>query len=133
QGVARRGVTGDSVSGDSRDGRTALQAHGGWEVLALSAVIGCWLEPAPRDGPQEVRGGLPRRAVRLAPDAPQACTGAAGTARRPRAGWRRLSVGSGTQGPRIADWPRVRVLESCDGFPGPDVWLLGQGSDRASG
>ena len=30
----------------------------------------------------------------------------------------------GTKGPRIYDWVRLRVIESYDDLPGPEVWLL---------
>ncbi len=75
-------------------------------------------------------GGRPRRAVRLARGAPKARTVAEVIARLPRAQWKRLSVGTGTKGPRIYDWARVRVIESRDGFPGPEVWLLARRSVR---
>ncbi len=75
-------------------------------------------------------GGRPRRAVRLAPGAPKARTVAEVIARLPRAQWKRLSVGAGTKGPRIYAWARVRVIESRDGFPGPEVWLLARRSVR---
>jgi hypothetical protein len=42
----------------------------------------------------------------------------------PKGQWKRLSVGTGAKGPRISDWARVRVIESRDGFPGPQVWSL---------
>ena len=73
-------------------------------------------------------GGRPRRAVRLAKDAPKAQTVAAVIAALPKGRWKRLSVGTGTKGPRIYDWARVRVIESRDGFPGPEVWLLARRS-----
>jgi SRSO17 transposase len=123
-GVPMRWVTGDSVYGDSPDLRAAIQAAGRWYVLALTGVIRCWLEPPPLEGPQAQTGGRPRRAVRLAKDAPKAQTVAAVIAALPKGQWRRLSVGTGTKGPRIYDWARVRVIESRDGFPGPQVWLL---------
>ncbi len=39
-------------------------------------------------------------------------------------------MGAGTKGPRIYAWARVRVIESRDGFPGPEVWLLARRSVR---
>ena len=130
QGTPMRWVTGDSVYGDSPELRAAIEAHGYWYVLALTSVIRCWLEPPPLQGPQEVTGGRPRRAVRLAGGAPKARTVAEVIARLPRAQWKRLSVGAGTKGPRIYAWARVRVIESRDGFPGPEVWLLARRSVR---
>ncbi|HEY7092515.1 MAG TPA: IS701 family transposase [Ktedonobacterales bacterium] len=123
-GVPMRWVTGDSVYGDSPDLRAAIEASGHWYVLALTGVIRCWLEPPPLEGPQAQTGGRPRRGVRLAKDAPKAKTVAEVIAAVPKRQWKRLSVGTGTKGPRIYDWARVRVIESRDGFPGPQVWLL---------
>lgn len=97
-------------------------------MLALTSVIRCWRSPPPLELPQEETGGRPRRAVRLAKGAPQARTGAEVIARLPREQWKRLRVGTGAQGPRIYAWARVRVIESRDGFPGPDVWLLARRS-----
>lgn len=96
--------------------------------LKPTAAGMCWLNPPPLEQPQEQTGGRPRRAVRLAPHAPKARTVAEVIARLPREQWKRLSVGTGTKGPRIYDWARVRVIESRDGFPGPEVWLLARRS-----
>jgi SRSO17 transposase len=104
-GVPMRWVTGDSVYGDAPDLRAAIHAAGGWYVLALTGVIRCWLEPPPLEGPQ-------------------AQTVAEVIAALPKGQWKRLSVGTGTQGPRIDDWARVHVIESRDGFAGPEVWVL---------
>jgi hypothetical protein len=62
--------------------------------------------------------------VRLATSAPKAQTVAEVIAALPTAQWKRLRVGIGATGPRIYAWARVRVIESRDGFPGPEVWLL---------
>jgi SRSO17 transposase len=123
-----RWVTGDSVDGDSPALRAAIEAHGCWYVLALTSVVRCWLNPPPLEVPEEQTGGRPRRTVRLAPSAPKARTVADVIARLPREQWKRLSVGTGTKGPRIYDWARVRVIESRDGLPGPQVWLLARRS-----
>ena len=128
-GMPMRWVTGDSVYGDSPELRAAIQAHGCWYVLALT-----WCDP--------LLGGAtsPRRAASgdgWTPAAGRAAGRAAGEKRAqgpdggggdcaacPSAQWKRLSVGTGTKGPRIYAWARVRVIESRDGFPGPEVWLL---------
>jgi SRSO17 transposase len=121
-------VTGESVYGDSPTLRAAIEGHGCRYVLALTSVVRCWLNPPPLELPEEQTGGRPRRAVRLAPQAPKARTVAEVIARLPRKQWKRLSVGTGTKGPRIYDWARVRVIESRDGMPGPEVWLLARRS-----
>lgn len=130
QGVPMRWVTGDSVYGDSPALRAAIEGSGRWYVLALTGVIRCWGEPPALDAPQQETGGRPRRAVRLAKGAPKAQTVAEVIARLPKSQWKRLSIGTGTKGPRIYDWARVRVIESRDGFPGPEVWLLARRSVR---
>ncbi len=73
-------------------------------------------------------GGRPRRAVRLAPGAPKAERVADVIAGLPRQRWRRLSVGAGAKGARIYDWACLRVIESRDDLPGPEVWLLARRS-----
>jgi SRSO17 transposase len=128
QGIPIRWVTGDSVYGDSPGLRAAIQAHGCWYVLALTGVVRCWLEPPPLEGPQAETGGRPRRAVRLAKSAPKAQMVAEVIAALPKSQWKRLSIGTGTKGPRVYDWARVRVIESRDGMPGPEVWLLARRS-----
>ena len=127
-GVPMRWVTGDSVYGDAPRLRERIQGHGCWYVLAVTSLVRCWLNPPPLELPQEQTGGRPRRAVRLAPHAPKSRTVAEVIARLPREQWKRLSAGTGTKGPRIYDWARVRVIESRDGFPGPEVWLLARRS-----
>jgi SRSO17 transposase len=127
-GVQMRWVTGDSVYGDAPRLRESIQGQGCWYVLAVTSLVRCWLNPPPLELPQEQTGGRPRRAVRLAPHAPKARTVAEVIARLPREQWKRLSAGTGTKGPRIYDWARVRVIESRDGMPGPEVWLLARRS-----
>jgi SRSO17 transposase len=99
-----------------------------WVCPGRYSLVRCWLNPPPLEQPQEQTGGRPQRAVRLAPHAPKARTVAEVLARLPREQWKRLSAGIGTKGPRIDDWARVRVIESRDGFSGPEVWLLARRS-----
>ena len=113
-------VTGDSVYGDAPCLRASIQAHGCRYVLAGVLLA----EPTPLELPQEQTGGRPRRAVRLAPHAPKARAVAEVIAHLPHEQWKRLSVGTGTKGPRIYDWTRLHLIESRDGFLGPEVWLL---------
>lgn len=77
-GVPMRWVTGDSVYGDSPDLRAAIQAAG-WSSLRSK-------------GPS----GRPRRAVRLAKDAPKAKTVAEVIAALPKGQWKR-SICTGTR------------------------------------
>jgi SRSO17 transposase len=42
--------------------------------------------------------------------------------------WQRLSVTEGSKGPRTYDWAYQRVIESRDGLPGEEVWLVARRS-----
>ena len=123
-GVPMRWVTGDSVYGESTPLRQAMERAGKWYVLAVTSVTRVWQERPALLAPAEWTGGRPRRKVRLAPGAPKAETVAAVVAQLPRQRWRRLSVGLGAKGARIYDWACLRVIESRDDLPGPEVWLL---------
>jgi SRSO17 transposase len=123
-GVPMRWVTGDSVYGESTPLRQAIERAGKWYVLAVTSVTRVWRERPALLAPAEQTGGRPRRKVRLAPGAPRAQTVAGVVADLSRQRWRRLSVGAGAKGARIYDWACLRVIESRDDLPGPEVWLL---------
>ena len=123
-GVPMRWVTGDSVYGESTPLRMAIERAGKWYVLAVTSVTRVWQERPALLPPAERTGGRPRRNVRLAPGAPKPQTVAQVVAQLPRQRWRRLSVGLGAKGARVYDWTRLRVIESRDDLPGPEIWLL---------
>jgi SRSO17 transposase len=127
-GVPMRWVTGDCIYGESTPLRQAIERAGKWYVLAVRSVTRVWVERPAVLAPTEVTGGRPRRAVRLAPGAPKAERVAQVIARLPQQRWRRLSVGAGAKGARIYDWVGLRVIESRDDLPGPEVWLLARQS-----
>jgi SRSO17 transposase len=128
RGVPMQWVTGDSVYGCSPQLRQLIEQAGKWYVLAVTSVIQVWIERPEVLQPEEQTGGRPRRNVRLAPGAAKARTVAEVIADLPKARWRRLSSGVGTKGPRLYDWIRLRVIESYDDLPGPEVWLLARRS-----
>jgi SRSO17 transposase len=128
RGVPMRWVTGDEVYGDAPRLRESVQAHGRWYVLAVSSTTPVWAERPPVDEPARPPRGRPRSEVRLASDAPPPTSVAAVVAAWPAAQWERFSVAEGEKGPRVYDWGRARVLESRDGLPGPEVWLLARRS-----
>jgi SRSO17 transposase len=123
-GVPMQWVTGDSVYGCSPQLRQTIEQAGKWYVLAVTSVIRVWQERPTVQEPEEETGGRPRRKVRLAKGAPKPQTVAGVIAGLPKSRWRRLSIGVGTKGPRLYDWARLRVVESYDDLPGPEVWLL---------
>lgn len=129
QGVPMRWVTGDEVYGDSTKVRDAIRGEEGhYYVLAVSSNTPVWRERPALKPPAQDTGGRPRTKPRLADDAPPLTTVAAVVAEWPQSQWQRLSVAEGEKGPRIYDWTCERVVESRDGLPGPDAWLLARRS-----
>jgi len=64
----------------------------------------------------------------VAKDAPKARMVSEVIASLPTSAWKRLAVVEGEKGMITYDWARVRVVESRDQLPGPDVWLLARRS-----
>jgi SRSO17 transposase len=131
QGVPMQWVTGDEVYGDAPRLRETIQAHGRFYVLAVSATTRVWTERPEVEEPAEQTGGRPRRAPRVAQDAPKARMVSEIIASLPRSAWKRLAVVEGEKGMITYHWARVRVVESRDQLPGPQVWLLARRSKSA--
>jgi SRSO17 transposase len=130
-GVPMRWVTGDEVYGDSPRLRETIQQHGRFYVLAVSANTRVWTERPEVEEPQEQTDGRPRRALRVAKGAPKARMVSEVIASLPKSAWKRLAVVEGEKGMITYHWARVRVVESRDQLPGPDVWLLARRSQAA--
>src|SRR5947209_9441608 len=128
QGVPMRWVTGDEVYGDAPRLRETIQAHGRFYVLAVSANTQVWTERPEVEEPTDQTGGRPRLAPRVAQGAPKARMVSEIGAFLPTSAWKRLAVVEGEKGMIPYDWARVRVVESRDQLPGPDVWLLSRRS-----
>ena len=96
-GVPAAWVTADSVYGSDYRFRAAVEGR------RLGYVVG-----VRSDEPVSV-GGRRVPARSLLPEVPAA-------------GWRRLSCGAGTKGPRVYDWARVPIRPLRE--PGWDYWLL---------
>jgi len=129
QGVPMRWVTGDEVYGDSTEVRDAIKEEEGHTyVLAVSSNTPVWRERPAVEPPTQDTGGRPRTKPRLADDAPPLTTVAAVVAEWPEGQWHPLTVAEGEKGPRTYDWAHERVVESRDGLPGPDAWLLARRS-----
>lgn len=130
-GVPMRWVTGDEVYGDSPRLRETLQEHGRFYVLAVSANTRVWTERPEVEQPQEQTGGRPRLTARVVKGAPKAQMVSEVIASLPKSAWKRLAVVEGEKGMITYHWARVRVVESRDQLPGPDVWLLARRSPSA--
>ena len=66
----------------------------------------------------------PRTRARQAKDAAPSTTVVTIIGAWPEEQWKRLTVAEGEKGSRTYDWGRMRIVESRDGLPGPDAWLL---------
>ena len=130
-GVPMRWVTGDEVYGDAPRLRETIQAQGRFYVLAVSATTRVWTERPEVEQPQEQTGGRPRLAPRVVKGAPTARMVSEVIASLPRSAWKRLALVAGEKGMITYHWARVRVVESREQLPGPDVWLLARRSQAA--
>jgi SRSO17 transposase len=127
-GVPMRWVTGDEVYGDSPRLRETVQEHGRFYVLAVSANTPVWTERPEVEEPTDKTGGRPRLTARVVKEAPKAQMVSEVIASLPKSAWKRLAVVEGEKGLITYHWARVRVVESRDQLPGPDVWLLARRS-----
>lgn len=128
QGVPMRWVAGDEVYGDAPELRDAIARHGKLYVLAVRAHMSVWVERPATIEPQPQERGRPRTKVRVAEDAPPATTVAAVVAAWPEPRWQRLTVAEGEKGLVTYDWACQRVVESSNGLPGRDAWLIARRS-----
>ena len=124
EGVPFRWVGGDSIYGNSPTFVQGVRQLGKLYVLDTSAEARVWTtQPqviAPEQRPKQGRG---RRCTQPL---------VVGEARRvdevvaalPADAWRRLTVGEGSQGPRVYEYAEVWVWFSEEGLPGPRERLL---------
>ncbi len=128
QGAPMRWVVGDEVYGDAPRLRQTIEAHGRWYVLAVRRPTPVWIERPMVEPPIQQTGGRPQTRPRLAEDAPAVTVVEAVVTSWSASRWQRLTVAEGAKGPRTYDWAAQRVVESRDGLPASDVWLLARRS-----
>jgi SRSO17 transposase len=127
-GVPMRWVTGDEVYGDSTELRDLIARRERWYVLAVRTHTPVWTVRLPVVEPEQQERGRPRTKARLAEGAPSATTMKQVVASWPESHWQRLTVAEGEKGLITYDWACQRVVESCDGLPGRDAWLIARRS-----
>ncbi len=128
QGVPMAWVAGDEVYGDAPYLRDGIAGAGKKYVLAVSSTTPVWRDRPPVEEPGKGPLGRPREKPRLADGAPPAETVAAVVAALPEGAWKRLTGSEGEKGPRTYDWAAVPIVESRNGLPGPEGWLLARRS-----
>jgi SRSO17 transposase len=112
QGVPMRWVVGDEHYGNSAALRDAVAEAGRLYVLAVASSMTVY-PMHPMHG--VAAGGL----MRLVSEVVEGWSAEA---------WHRLTVAGGEKGPRVYDWACERVVETRDGEPGPQAWLLARRS-----
>jgi SRSO17 transposase len=127
-GVPMRWVAGDEVYGESTALRDLVADSGRWYVLAVRTVMPVWTERPAVVEPVAQERGRPRTQVRLAAGASPASTVKEVVARWPEGHWQSLTVAEGEKGLITYDWACQRIVESRDGLPGPEAWLIARRS-----
>ena len=107
-----------------------IARHERWYVLAARTPTPVWTKRPQVVEPEPQERGRPRTstAVRLAEGAPSATTVKEVVARLSESCWQRLIVAEGEKGLITYDWACQRIVESRDGLPGPDAWLVARRS-----
>jgi len=123
-GVPMRWVAGDEVYGDATELRDLVARNGRWYVLAVRTPTPVWIQRPAVVEPEPQERGRPRTKVRLADGAAAATTVKDVVASWPEGRWQRLTVAEGEKGLITYDWACQRVVESRNGLPGPDAWLI---------
>jgi SRSO17 transposase len=123
-GVPMRWVAGDEVYGDSTELRDLIARRERWYVLAVRTPTPVWTARPPVVKPEPQERGRPRTKMRLAEGAPSATAVKKVVASWPESRWQRLIVAEGEKGLITYDWACQRIVESRDGLPGPDAWLV---------
>ena len=127
-GVPMHWVAGDEVYGDSTKLRDLVARYARWYVLAVRTITPIWTERPQVVEPELQERGRPRTKVRLAEGAPPATTVKEVVADWSESRWQRLVVAEGEKGLITYDWACQRIVESRDGLPGPDGWLIARRS-----
>jgi SRSO17 transposase len=119
-----RWVAADALYGDSitfRDGVAALEK---WYFAAIKSTLQVWLQRPEVYIPEwKGRGRHPKR-LRLRHSTDKAVTVREVADQIPADGWTRATIKEGSKGPIVCDFAFLRVTESREGLPGPEVWLI---------
>ena len=128
QGLHREGlfdarwVTGDDFFGRNPTFRNGLPKELLY-LLDIPSDTRVWTKRPEVAIPQPSGKGRRPKKVRLKKGEPAASPVSA-LAKDPSLRWQTETVTAGAQGPIRAEFARLRVVESCDGLPGKDLWLL---------
>jgi len=124
EGIPFRWVGGDSIYGDSPTYVQGVRELGKWYVVDTSADARVWTTP-PQVTPPEQRASSKRGRPCTQPEVnPTPRRVDEVVAELPARVWQRLTVGEGSQGPRMYEYASLWVQFSEEGLPGPRERLL---------
>ena len=117
-------VAADALYGDAPAFRDGIAALGKWYFTEIRSTSQVWLQrPEVHVPPWKGRGRRPTR-LRLRQPTDRAVTVQRLVAAIPTSAWSRATIQEGSKGPIICDFAFLRVVESREGLPGPDLWLV---------
>ena len=126
--LAMRWVVADEVYGNADQFRAAISAQGCLYVVTVACCTPVWLQrPEVEAARHSPKGRLTRKARVNKQTGPVVAVGQVVSAWLPEQ-WTRLTVAKGEKGPLTYDWARRRVVESREGLPAEEVWLLARRS-----
>ena len=121
--LAFQWVAADALYGDSPTFRDGVADMGKLYFTEIKSTIQVWLKRPEVYVPEwQGRGRHPKR-VRLLHSSDEAITVQAVADQIPADGWIRAKIKEGSKGPIVCDFAFLRVIESRDSLPGPELWL----------
>jgi SRSO17 transposase len=119
-----RWVAADALYGDSITFRDGVAELGKWYFAAIKSTLQVWLERPDVYVPEWLGHGRHPKRLRLLHPTEKATPVQALAGQVPADGWTRATIKEGSKGPIVCDFAFLRVIESRDSLPGPDVWLI---------
>ena len=109
----------DAVYGSDHDFLDAIAPYY-WYLASIKANTQVWLQkPEVKVPPYKGRGRKPTKKKPLTPSSAVSVI-----AKDPDLEWKKVKIAEGSHGPIIAEITRIRVIESRDGLPGKERWLI---------
>jgi len=119
-----RWVAADALYGDSIAFRDGIAELDKWYFTAIKSTLQVWLQRPDVYVPAWQGHGRHPKRLRLLHPTEKATPVEALAGHIPADGWTRATLKEGSKGPIVCDFAFLRVIESRESLPGPDVWLI---------
>jgi len=117
-------VAADALYGDAPAFRDGVAALNKWYFTEIRSTTQVWLKRPEVYVPEwQGRGRRPTR-LRLRHPNQQVTPVQAVAVQMPQHAWTRATIKEGSKGPIVCDFAFLRVTESRDSLPGPEIWLI---------